>query len=704
MPRASRRARSSGAVSATASRSRPAASTAPRRRLPDRAHLALAHREPRAHAAPALARRVRLPAPGRRAVGAAAGARRWPSPRSRSPPGRPRPISPTCAATAPGGACRLGERVGDVWIIVVVALGTTLRVAQRALGRARARAPAGEVGGVGHRRGHAAVRVSSTCCRTRSARRRSSRSTWPASARSRCPAAFAIAVVRHQFMDIDVIIRRSLIYASVAATAHGRLSRDRAVPRRAPRAARRAVGRGRPHRRAPRSRSRCSCRPGARSARWIDQTFFRLRTGHERAAARVSRVDPRGGRSRRMVARARRFRAQRRSASARSRSCAWAIRTAARLLVPAASMGRREPVERALAALATAPPETMAAPGSTGAARARAGRVSIPRSPPAGLVLVRPLAGPDGPLGVLALGREGDRAAVRRTGSRCSSARSRPRPRRRSSACCSCAAPPRRSRRLKRQEELDRKKSEFLSQVAHDLGTPLTSILWSSQNLIDGVLGTARSARHGGRALRRRRGLAPRAGWCRTWSRSRASRRRARDRVRNPSGLARRARPRRPRAIAPIAARKGVRIELDAWPPDIPCARCDREGLMKVALNLLDNAIKYAPRGLRDRGAPDGGPRPASQAFAVEDRGPGVPDAQKRAIFERYARGDGPPQGGRPGFGLGLFVARTVVEACGGTLDVRDVPGGGAAFVCTLHDFGSPGRQRIDGPAPDRRR
>jgi signal transduction histidine kinase len=48
--------------------------------------------------------------------------------------------------------------------------------------------------------------------------------------------------------------------------------------------------------------------------------------------------------------------------------------------------------------------------------------------------------------------------------------------------------------RLKRQEELERRKSEFLSQVAHDLGTPLTSILWSSQNLVDGAAPTAHAA------------------------------------------------------------------------------------------------------------------------------------------------------------------------------------------------------------------
>ena len=221
-----------------------------------------------------------------------------------------------------------------------------------------------------------------------------------------------------------------------------------------------------------------------------------------------------------------------------------------------------------------------------------------------------------------------------------------------------------------------------MSQVAHDLGTPLTSILWSSQNLLDGVLGPLTP--RGEEATRSIRDAA-----------SHLSRL-----VTNLVAIARlddgvlgvrpepvhlsEALTEAASAIAPVAARKEVRIELevaDGGPP----AHCDREGLMKVALNLLDNAIKYAPPGSKIvvRRAR---PAPGLQAFAVEDRGPGVPDTQKQRIFERYARGEAPGPGARPGFGLGLFVARTCVEACGGTLEVRDVPGGGASFVCTLRD------------------
>ena len=66
-----------------------------------------------------------------------------------------------------------------------------------------------------------------------------------------------------------------------------------------------------------------------------------------------------------------------------------------------------------------------------------------------------------------------------------------------------------------------------------------------------------------------------------------------------------------------------------------------------------------------------------------------MPDAHKARIFERYARGpDG--DGGRAGFGLGLYVARMQLDGTGATLEVRDTPGGGATFVCTLREEGGP--------------
>jgi signal transduction histidine kinase len=67
----------------------------------------------------------------------------------------------------------------------------------------------------------------------------------------------------------------------------------------------------------------------------------------------------------------------------------------------------------------------------------------------------------------------------------------------------------------------------------------------------------------------------------------------------------------------------------------------------------------------------------------VEDHGPGIAVDQQRLVFEKFGRLN---SGGRskPGAGLGLFIARSIAEAHGGTLEVRSDPGAGARFTVRL--------------------
>ena len=67
----------------------------------------------------------------------------------------------------------------------------------------------------------------------------------------------------------------------------------------------------------------------------------------------------------------------------------------------------------------------------------------------------------------------------------------------------------------------------------------------------------------------------------------------------------------------------------------------------------------------------------------VTDNGPGIPRDQQRLIFEKFGRAE-VPGGSKPGTGLGLFIARSIVEAHGGTLDVRSRPASGATFELML--------------------
>lgn len=94
--------------------------------------------------------------------------------------------------------------------------------------------------------------------------------------------------------------------------------------------------------------------------------------------------------------------------------------------------------------------------------------------------------------------------------------------------------------------------------------------------------------------------------------------------------------------------------------------------LNRLVSNLLDNAIKYVPAGGTVRLSLEPGPR-----IAVSDDGPGVPEARREAIFDRFARAD---RSDASGHGLGLALSRAIAERHGLTLRLADGERG-ASFV-----------------------
>ncbi|HTY70937.1 MAG TPA: DUF4118 domain-containing protein [Actinomycetes bacterium] len=112
---------------------------------------------------------------------------------------------------------------------------------------------------------------------------------------------------------------------------------------------------------------------------------------------------------------------------------------------------------------------------------------------------------------------------------------------------------------------------------------------------------------------------------------------------------------------------------------DLPTVRTD-PGLVERALaNLLENAMRHAPRSpvLVTASAV-----PERLEIRVVDRGPGVSDADKAAMFAPFQRLGDAPNGA--GVGLGLAVARGLTEAVGGSLSAEDTPGGGLTMVLSL--------------------
>ncbi|MFG2843402.1 ATP-binding protein [Kitasatospora sp. NPDC048296] len=127
---------------------------------------------------------------------------------------------------------------------------------------------------------------------------------------------------------------------------------------------------------------------------------------------------------------------------------------------------------------------------------------------------------------------------------------------------------------------------------------------------------------------------------------------------------------------------ESVRLEV---PETLPMIRADGGLLERSLANLVENAVKYSPDGVRvlvkaDALEQPGGP--GRVELRIVDRGPGVPEDAKEKIFAPFQRYGDAPRGA--GVGLGLAVARGFVEAMDGTVTAEDTPGGGLTMVVSL--------------------
>ena len=125
-------------------------------------------------------------------------------------------------------------------------------------------------------------------------------------------------------------------------------------------------------------------------------------------------------------------------------------------------------------------------------------------------------------------------------------------------------------------------------------------------------------------------------------------------------------------------AEVGVRAML-AEP--LPPVGGDRERLRQVLTNLIENAVKYSAEGDAVEVSAQRGD--LYVRISVSDRGPGIPDDQQQLIFQKFGRAE-VEGGSKPGTGLGLFIARSIAEAHGGTLEVQSRRDGGATFTLSL--------------------
>lgn len=132
-----------------------------------------------------------------------------------------------------------------------------------------------------------------------------------------------------------------------------------------------------------------------------------------------------------------------------------------------------------------------------------------------------------------------------------------------------------------------------------------------------------------------------------------------------------------------LADQAGVAIEIRTPPNPIVLA-VDRSRVRQLVLNLIENAVKYTPRGGNvsvQLGASDG-----NVLLTVADSGIGIAPGDLPHIFDRFWRADSARTrtGERPGAGLGLAISKWIVEAHGGAIEVQSRPGRGTTFTVTF--------------------
>lgn len=223
-----------------------------------------------------------------------------------------------------------------------------------------------------------------------------------------------------------------------------------------------------------------------------------------------------------------------------------------------------------------------------------------------------------------------------------------------------------------------REKTSFVSNVSHELKTPLTSIRMYAELLADGrVAGSEKQQRYLNVIVEESQRLTRL--------------------VNNVLDFGRLEQGRKTYTSEPLDLTEWIRdflrihrvrlvaagIAVETFLPDKPVTvNMDRDALDQVLLNLVDNAIKYAAEGghlgigmVRSD---------ARWTIRVEDRGPGIPESCREKIFEKFRRLDDSLTARQPGSGLGLSIARRLMRDMGGDLNVERVNPRGSRFQVLL--------------------
>lgn len=226
--------------------------------------------------------------------------------------------------------------------------------------------------------------------------------------------------------------------------------------------------------------------------------------------------------------------------------------------------------------------------------------------------------------------------------------------------------------------KLENMRKDFVANVSHELRTPVANIKGYAETLLEGAMNDEKNARDFLSIIRDESDrLANLVSDLLSLSKIESGRTELELEPCEVAGTVLRVLS----GIAQQASEAGVLLRDDV-PKGIPAILADEEKMMQVLYNLLDNAIKYNHRGggvtltAKEKGA--------CVEIYVSDTGMGIPREDIPRIFERFYRVDKARSRGLGGTGLGLSIVKHIVQAHGGDVHVKSVPGKGSIFSFTV--------------------
>ncbi len=232
-------------------------------------------------------------------------------------------------------------------------------------------------------------------------------------------------------------------------------------------------------------------------------------------------------------------------------------------------------------------------------------------------------------------------------------------------------------------EARDALKTQFLANISHDLRTPLTAVITHAEILRDGILGslTARQLESIGGIINGGRQLLEQVGEILTYARGAANQLTV-----TPSQFDLGAVVTQICSLnESLASRKGLTL-VSQVPDDLDAMTADREKVAHILGNLLGNAIDFTPRGgrvwVRAHHRAANGAREC--LVEVGDTGIGIDPSHYELVFREFAQVDASASRQHHGTGLGLTIARKLVELHGGRIWVESTLGEGSRFYFTI--------------------